>query len=116
MCGSPSVRPAASLPGAATQQRLEPGPMRSCAFVDEPLAFVRFVLVVVIAGARWRTAGRDAVLLVDGPFALRPELRGAWSTSIRLDTQEPPVDEAYRARPGTAHARVAEAQFRPTAE
>ncbi|ROP57787.1 MULTISPECIES: hypothetical protein [unclassified Rathayibacter] len=47
--------------------------------------------------ARWRTAGRDAVLLVDGPFALRPELRGAWSTSIRLDTQEPPVDEAYRA-------------------
>jgi len=57
VCGSPSVRPAASLPGAATQQRLEPGPMRSCAFVDEPLAFVRFVLVVVIAGARWRPAG-----------------------------------------------------------
>ncbi|WP_146083143.1 MULTISPECIES: hypothetical protein [unclassified Rathayibacter] len=47
--------------------------------------------------ARWRTAGRDAVLLVDGEFALRPELRGAWSTSIRLDTQEPPVDAAYRA-------------------
>ncbi|AND16823.1 hypothetical protein [Rathayibacter tritici] len=47
--------------------------------------------------ARWRTAGRDAVLLVDGEFALRPELRGAWSTSIRLDTQEPPVDRAYRA-------------------
>ena len=47
--------------------------------------------------ARWRTAGRDALLLVDGPFALRPELRGAWSTSIRLDTQEPPVDAAYRA-------------------
>lgn len=47
--------------------------------------------------ARWRTAGRDAVLLVDGEFALRPELRGAWSTSIRLDTQEPPIDAAYRA-------------------
>lgn len=47
--------------------------------------------------ARWRTAGRDALLLVDGPFALRPELRGAWSASIRLDTQEPPVDASYRA-------------------
>ncbi|KZX20549.1 hypothetical protein [Rathayibacter tanaceti] len=47
--------------------------------------------------ACWRTAGQDAVLLVDGEFALRPELRGAWSTSIRLDTQEPPVDAAYRA-------------------
>jgi uridine kinase len=46
---------------------------------------------------RWRTAGRDAVLLVDGEFALRPELRGAWNLSIRLDTQEPPVDAAYRA-------------------
>lgn len=47
--------------------------------------------------ARWRTAGRDAVLLVDGEFALRPELRGAWNVGIRLDTQEPPVDAAYRA-------------------
>lgn len=47
--------------------------------------------------ARWRTAGRDAVLLVDGQFALRPELRGAWNTSIRLDTQESPADAAYRA-------------------
>lgn len=47
--------------------------------------------------ARWRTAGQDAVLLVDGEFALRPELRGAWNAGIRLDTQEPPVDEAYRA-------------------
>ncbi|SMH35006.1 uridine kinase [Rathayibacter oskolensis] len=46
---------------------------------------------------KWRTAGRDAVLLVDGEFALRPELRGAWNLSIRLDTQEPPVDAAYRA-------------------
>ncbi|MWV50362.1 hypothetical protein GRS96_13900 [Rathayibacter sp. VKM Ac-2803] len=46
---------------------------------------------------KWRTAGRDAVLLVDGEFALRPEIRGAWNLSIRLDTQEPPVDEAYRA-------------------
>ncbi|KQQ10687.1 hypothetical protein [Rathayibacter sp. Leaf296] len=46
---------------------------------------------------RWRTAGRDAVLLVDGEFALRPELRGTWNLSIRLDTQEPPVDAAYRA-------------------
>ncbi|MBF4461933.1 MULTISPECIES: hypothetical protein [unclassified Rathayibacter] len=47
--------------------------------------------------ARWRTAGRDAILLVDGEFVLRPELRGAWHTSIRLDSQEPPLDALYRA-------------------
>jgi len=33
----------------------------------------------------WQTAGADAVLIVDGPFLLRPDLRGAWNYSIYLD-------------------------------
>lgn len=38
---------------------------------------------------QWVTAPRDAVLVVDGPFLLRPELRGLWNWSVRLET--PPV-------------------------
>ncbi|MFF9563111.1 hypothetical protein ACF1AJ_07175 [Leifsonia sp. NPDC014704] len=34
--------------------------------------------------ARWLTAGQDAVLVVDGEFALRPTLRDAWNASILL--------------------------------
>lgn len=34
--------------------------------------------------ARWLTAGQDAVLVIDGEFALRPELREAWNASILL--------------------------------
>ncbi|SEC07504.1 uridine kinase [Paramicrobacterium humi] len=43
--------------------------------------------------ARWTTAPRDAVLIVDGPFLLRPELRGIWNWSIHLDA---PPAESYR--------------------
>lgn len=46
---------------------------------------------------RWRTGARDAILLVDGPFALRPELSRAWNNTIRLDTGEPARNAAYRA-------------------
>ncbi|NQX11458.1 hypothetical protein HQQ80_07465 [Microbacteriaceae bacterium VKM Ac-2855] len=46
---------------------------------------------------KWTTAPRDALLLVDGPFALRPELRGAWNNTIRLDSGEPAHNAAYRA-------------------
>jgi uridine kinase len=35
--------------------------------------------------SEWVTAGPDAVLLVAGPFLLRPELRGIWNFSIWLD-------------------------------
>ena len=42
---------------------------------------------------RWVTGPKDAFLVVDGVFLLRPELRGLWHYSVRL---EAPLDEAYR--------------------
>lgn len=42
--------------------------------------------------AQWVTAPRDAVLIVDGIFLLRPELRGLWHWSVWLDV---PLDIAY---------------------
>lgn len=42
---------------------------------------------------RWVTGPKDAILIVDGAFLLRPELRGIWHYSILLDV---PVAEAYR--------------------
>ncbi|QIG38167.1 uridine kinase [Microbacterium sp. 4R-513] len=41
----------------------------------------------------WVTAPRDAVLIVDGIFLHRPELRGLWDWSVWLDV---PIDVAYR--------------------
>ncbi|MEU1972324.1 uridine kinase [Microbacterium sp. NPDC019599] len=41
----------------------------------------------------WVTAPRDAVLIVDGIFLNRPELRGLWDWSVWLDV---PVDVAFR--------------------
>jgi uridine kinase len=35
--------------------------------------------------AHWVTAPRDAVLIVDGGYLLRPELRGLWNWSVWLD-------------------------------
>lgn len=40
----------------------------------------------------WVTAPRDAVLIVDGMFLHRPELRGLWDWSLWLDV---PVDVAF---------------------
>ena len=34
--------------------------------------------------SRWETAGQDAVLVIDGEFLLRPELRGEWNASALL--------------------------------
>jgi uridine kinase len=34
--------------------------------------------------ARWETAGPEAVLVIDGEFLLRPELRRMWNASILL--------------------------------
>ncbi len=42
---------------------------------------------------RWVTGPKDAILIVDGVFLLRPELRGLWHYSVWLDV---PVAEAYR--------------------
>ncbi|MEO6826589.1 MAG: uridine kinase [Microbacteriaceae bacterium] len=35
--------------------------------------------------ARWQTAGANAVLIIDGVFLNRPELRGAWNYSVYLE-------------------------------
>lgn len=35
--------------------------------------------------AKWRSGPDDAILLVDGLYLLRPELRGLWNASIRVD-------------------------------
>lgn len=43
--------------------------------------------------AAWTTAPRDAVLIVDGIFLHRPELRGLWNWSVWLDV---PIDVAYQ--------------------
>lgn len=47
---------------------------------DEPVA------------SEWVTAPRDAVLIVDGVFLNRPELRGIWNWSVWLDV---PVDVRF---------------------
>lgn len=58
--------------------------------------------------SEWVTAPRDAVLIVDGPFLLRPELRGVWNWSVWLEAtpapQWHPVLDLYRrdARPTAA--------------
>ena len=42
--------------------------------------------------SEWVTAPRDAVLIVDGIFLLRPALRGLWHWSVWLDC---PLDVRY---------------------
>jgi uridine kinase len=42
--------------------------------------------------AAWVSAPRDAVLIVDGIFAHRPELRGLWNWSVWLEV---PIEVAY---------------------
>ncbi|MCC2033774.1 uridine kinase [Microbacterium allomyrinae] len=42
--------------------------------------------------SQWVTASRDAVLVLDGIFLNRPELRGLWDWSVWLDV---PFDVAY---------------------
>lgn len=34
--------------------------------------------------SRWESAGPDAVLVIDGEFLLRPELRGEWNAAVLL--------------------------------
>ena len=38
----------------------------------------------VPVASRWETAGPDAVLVIDGEFLLRPELRREWNASVLL--------------------------------
>ena len=36
--------------------------------------------------SKWETGPADAILVVDGEFLLRPELKGIWNFSVRLDS------------------------------
>jgi uridine kinase len=71
------------------------------------------------AAAQWTTAPRDAVLIVDGVFLLRPELRGRWDWSVWLQVS-PEAAFARLASEGRgdadpaadANARVREAHER----
>ena len=42
--------------------------------------------------SKWQTGPADMVLVVDGPFLLRPEVRGAWHFSVLLDV---PLTDVY---------------------
>lgn len=53
----------------------------------------------------WVTAPRDAVLIVDGVFLLRPEWRGLWHWSVRLEAGPDAVG------PGAAAAARAAQEF-----
>lgn len=59
----------------------------------------------------WRTAGPDAVLLVDGVFLQRPALAGKWHASLFLIADDRVRGERLRARDG-AHPDVAHESHR----
>jgi uridine kinase len=56
----------------------------------------------------WQTAPADAILVVDGSFVLRPELRGIWYSSIWLEAdstaRELRISERDGFAPGSAEA------------
>jgi uridine kinase len=49
--------------------------------------------------SRWETAGPDAVLVIDGEFLLRPELRREWNASVLLVNAPERAIYAEEARP-----------------
>jgi len=54
--------------------------------------------------SRWQTGPADAVLVVDGPYLLRPELRGIWNFTVRLDSEVPGAGAAASAAENEAQA------------
>lgn len=52
------------------------------------------------AQMRWTTGPRDAVLIVDGVFLNRPELRGLWHASVRLEVPQATAYERLHAQLG----------------
>lgn len=50
----------------------------------------------------WTTASADAVVLVDGSFTLRPELRSIWAASIWLDADSEARERRIEQRDGFA--------------
>jgi uridine kinase len=57
---------------------------------------------------KWLTGPVDAMLIVDGSYLLRPELRGLWNASIWLDAEASVREQRMRERdgiePGTPRA------------
>jgi uridine kinase len=51
---------------------------------------------------RWRTGPRDAILIVEGVFLHRPELRGLWNYSIWLEVAPAIALARYSERDGTS--------------
>jgi uridine kinase len=49
---------------------------------------------------KWTSAGDDAILVIDGIFLNRPELRGLWNYSIWLDADAATREERLLARDG----------------
>ncbi|SDH40344.1 nucleoside/nucleotide kinase family protein [Microbacterium pygmaeum] len=62
--------------------------------------------------AAWVTAPRDAVLIVDGIFANRPELRGVWNWSVWLEVPEEIAFARMALRDGTDPDPAAETNAR----
>lgn len=62
--------------------------------------------------AAWVTAPRDAVLIVDGIFANRPELRGIWNWSVWLEVPEEIAFARMALRDGTDPDPAAQANAR----
>lgn len=54
---------------------------------------------------KWMTAKPDAILIIDGIFLHRPELRWLWNFSIWLDAPEEITHERIRARDGKGGVR-----------
>lgn len=54
--------------------------------------------------SRWQTAPQDAILIIDGAFLNRPELRGLWSYSIWLDAPRGAASTGLDERDG--HSRL----------
>ncbi|UFS60090.1 nucleoside/nucleotide kinase family protein [Subtercola endophyticus] len=53
---------------------------------------------------RWVTAGQDAILLVDGPFLQRPEIRGNANFTVYLETPADPTAAGLDAQEAGAAA------------
>jgi uridine kinase len=49
---------------------------------------------------KWLTGPVDAMLIVDGSYLLRPELRGLWNASIWLDADASAREQRMRGRDG----------------
>jgi len=77
----------------ATFRRVLIDPFRSGAMTDAGFQLAAFdVSRDEPVASEWVTAPRDAVLIVDGIFLNRPELRGIWHWSVWLDA---PLDVRY---------------------